>query len=288
MKLIPIQTTRDIEEASRLFAQIDSSIAFMFSMNQRNALSGYLVKVPDVSGAYFCYKSEKNAYIYIAFEKENPVSSSLVSALCRKNLLSLKECSVVAWIKYENQLIIRQLKQDFLCTGTEYGMKEFAMMRSDFYDIPVPAELMVTGYQPLHFQEYLSLLDTAMTYHDTADFYSSRADEYRESFLYGDKKGFFKAFWLRTTLIGVYLRDWEYGDELALLAINVSFQRKGYGACLLHHAANMLFTKTAKNILYLYCVDHNKAANSFYIKQNMQISGHSYKMTSMIHIDCNI
>lgn len=281
MKLIPIQTTRDIEEASRLFAQIDSSIAFMFSMNQRNVLSGYLVKEPDVYGAYFCYKSEESAYIYIAFEKENPVSSSLVSALCRENLLLLRECSVVVWIKYENQLIIRQLKQDFPCTGTEYGMKEFAMMRSDFYDIPIPTEITVKGYQPLHLQEYLSLLDAAMTYHDTANFYSSRADEYREDFLNGDKEGFFKAFWLGTTLIGVYLRDWEYGDELALLAVNVSFQRKGYGACLLHHAANMLFTTTAQNILYLYCVDHNTVANSFYIKQNMKITGHSYKMTML-------
>lgn len=60
-----------------------------------------------------------------------------------------------------------------------------------------------------------------MTYHDTADFYSSRAHEYREDFLNGDKEGFFKAFWLGTTLIGFYLRDWEYGDGLALLAINV-------------------------------------------------------------------
>lgn len=282
MKRIPVQTTEDFAEASRLFAQIDSSISFLFTMNQHNALSCYLIKGLNVNGAYCCYKSGKNAYIYIAFEKETPISSSLAAALCRENLPSLNECSIEIWIKYENQLTIQRLKQDFPCTGTEYGLIEFIMTRSDFFDIPIPPELTVTGFQPLHFQKYLSLLDVAMTYHDTADFYSSRADEYRESFFNGDKKGYFKAFWMNNTLIGLYLRDWAYGDELALLAINAGFQKKGYGACLLHHAANALFTTTEKNVLYLYCMDQNTAAKSFYIKQNMQISGHSYKMTMLL------
>lgn len=279
MKLIPIRTSAELEEASRLFAQIDSSISFMFVMNQRNALSAYLVKGFDVRGAYFCYKSENKTYIYIAFEKENSTASSLVARLCRENLLSLNERSGEVWIKHENKLTIRQLKQDFLCAGSEYGMTEFVMTRSGFSDIPIPAEITVKGYQALHFREYLSLLDAAMTYHAAADFYSGRADEYRKAFFNGDKNGYFKAFWLDTTLIGLYLRDWQYGDELALLAINAGFQRKGYGACLLHHAANALFTTTEKNSLYLYCMDCNTAAKAFYIKQSMQISGHSYKMT---------
>lgn len=279
MNLIPIQNQNDMEEASRLLSQIDSSISCMFIANYPKALSCYLISDLDIKGAYFCYTSDATAYVYIAFEKETPASSFMISKLCRENLLSLNKCPIEVWIKHENRITVQRLKQDFQCDSAEYGMTEFIMERHTFSNISIPPEITLKGFQPSYFQDYLSLLDAAMTYHDTSNFYSNRADEYKRAFLCGDRKGYFKAFWINTTLIGLYLRDWENGDELALLAINRNYQRKGYGSMLLHHAANTMFTTTKKKRMYLYCVDHNFAAKSFYIKQNMKISGHSYKMT---------
>lgn len=279
MNLIPIQNQNDVVEASRLFSQIDSSISFMFTANHTNALSSYLISDFDIGGAYCCYTSDAKAYIYIAFEKENHASSFLVSKLCHIDFLSLNGCPIEVWIKQENGITIQRLKQEFLCDEVEYGMTEFVMERSAFSEASMSPEITVNGFQPLYFQAYLSLLDSAMTYHNTADFYSARADEYKRDFLDGDKKGYFKTFWINATLLGLYLRDWKSGDDLALLAINKNYQRKGYGSMLLRHAANSLFTTTTKNHMYLYCMDHNIAAKSFYLKQGMKISGHSHKMT---------
>lgn len=67
--------------------------------------------------------------------------------------------------------------------------------------------------------------------------------------------------------------------ELVPIQTARDVQCKGYGAALLSHAANALFTTTVKDTLYLYCMDQNTIAKSFYLRQNMQISGHSYKLT---------
>ena len=317
MNLLPIQSQNDLSEAARLFHQIDSSISFLFTINQDKAISSYLVKAPaagcagfdsrgirqslreasipgsllpwaygslpteikdvTVNGAFFCYKADTKAYLYISFDEETVSSSVLVSGLCHKCLSDLNGCPLEAWINYENKLTIQRLKQDFLC-GDGYSMTEFVMDRPMYSEIPVPLEVSVKGFQPLHLWDYLHLLDTAMTYHDTIDFYSSRAEKYKTAFLEGHQKGFFKAFWIGGTLIGLYLRSGKSGDELTLLAIHDHYQRKGYGSMLLHHGAKALFESTDKNQMYLYCMDHNLKAYAFYLKQQMRVSGHSYKI----------
>lgn len=67
-------------------------------------------------------------------------------------------------------------------------------------------------------------------------------------------------------------------DYLSLLAVAPKYQRKGYGAALLSHAASALFLSDERDDLTLYCMDSNPSALAFYGSRGMRVTGRSRRM----------
>lgn len=270
----PIPAEDEINEATRLFSLIDSSIAFMFGANLSSAQRFEIIDLPGVHGAYFCHDDGGIARVFAAFERETDASAARVADLCAEDIRSFGTDGVV-YLWSENMLTADRLRRDFICAG-ERCMTELMLSRADHRPVTLPPELSVRDYQAERLADYLSLLDIAMTYHTEPHFYTDRAERYAEEFT--EREGFFKAFFIDDELIGLYLRGWRCGDELSLLAVDPKYQRRGYGAALLSHAASALFSSDERDDLTLYCMDANPSALAFYGSRGLRVTGRSRRM----------
>lgn len=72
-------------------------------------------------------------------------------------------------------------------------------------------------------------------------------------------------------LAGIYILK---GSEIDLMAIQESRQGNGLGGLLLNHAREHIFA-VENNEPHLYCIDRNPHALKFYLREGMEITGHS-------------
>lgn len=213
----PIPAEDEINEATRLFSLIDSSIAFMFGANLSSARRFEIIDLPGAHGAYFCYDDGGIACVYVAFERETAAPAAHVADLCAEDIRSFGTDGVV-YLWSGNELTADRLRRDFVCSD-ERCMTELMLSRADHRPVPLPPELSVRGYQAEHLADYLSLL-----------------------------------------------------------AVDPKYQRKGYGAALLSHAASALFSSDERDDLTLYCMDSNPSAFAFYGSRGLRVTGRSRRM----------
>lgn len=72
-------------------------------------------------------------------------------------------------------------------------------------------------------------------------------------------------------LLGAYILK---GAEIDIMAVKTTHQGKGLGRYLLHHAAAHVLGH--HDILpHLYCIDSNQGAIRFYLREGMEVTGHS-------------
>lgn len=141
------------------------------------------------------------------------------------------------------------------------------MAKDKFFSIPFHGALVKKAYEENHVDEYLGLLNRAMSFFIPPHDFMLHKQAHRKAFREFQEKDTFEAFWKDDILVGLY---WLEGNEVDTLAIDSAVQRQGYGSMILSCALQKIFEITAVDYAVLYCVGWNHQAQKFYQKFGME------------------
>jgi ribosomal protein S18 acetylase RimI-like enzyme len=211
----------------------------------------------------------------IVTEKFNDEIASLVNLSMEKS----GKTSCMIYIRNENKGIISFLKNKFQIppgSGEHYYASiEFIMRRKVFTKKISESPMEIRQYEEKNIDKYLSMLDNSMTFTNPPTNFMEKKMYYSQYFRERMNNNSFEAFWINNELIGLY---WRKNAEIDFFAIDVNYQRKGYGTIMLTRAIEMIFENTSEDFVYLYAVDWNEKGQIFYRKYGMEENGHSYML----------
>lgn len=273
--------------AHGLIHQIDSDEGGMFfeNVNQHFYRQVFFDSLLS-KGVFFSFLFEDKLRVYIAFDSDTDYPLDEIVSLLRDSMSQSGQKPASVWLRNENRKLINGLQKHFMfnprgINNSHYESVEYYVKKSNFSTECLPGyaeaeEMSIRGYEDGHIDDYLSLLDAAMTFKNPPPTYRQNKVYFKGRFEALQKRNAFEAFWIDNALIGLY---WLDGSTLDHLAVSPAYQRKGFGSRILTRAFAMAFRNPDIDIVKLYCVDWNKQGQAFYKKYGCEISGHSYALT---------
>ena len=272
--------SNQIEFAANQIALIDSGEkgVFLETVNTDKQIDAHIFGEKEAAaGVYFSSAVFGGIRVNISFTHDVDTFNADLAELVENTLRKSGSSSCSIYLRNSNRKIIEFLKKKFCVKPYEgsnyYASMEFIMRRESFNKTKVTTLLDVRPYEEKHIDEYLSLLDSAMTSVSDSPGFMKKKEENTKKFAKLAEDNSFEAFWKDGVLIGLY---WRKGAEIDMMAVASNQQRKGYGAIMLTRAIKMVFENTDKDFAYLYAVDWNEQGQSFYRKYGMKENGHSY------------
>ncbi|HCT63036.1 MAG TPA: hypothetical protein DIC19_02950 [Erysipelotrichaceae bacterium] len=145
---------------------------------------------------------------------------------------------------------------------------------NEYKELKLPKNIRIIPFEKRYLEASCNLLDASLSH--TLDDPKSR--------VFFNHKEAYLSDWIEKAemndccvmlengdLAGIYILK---GSEIDLMAIHVSRQGNGLGSLLLHHAREHIFA-VENNEPHLYCIDRNPHALRFYLREGMEITGHS-------------
>lgn len=280
MKIKPIEKT-DIDKASELIGYIDSGEKSLFleKIHLESNTDYYKAEMfleNDNIGVFFSFPYYGKLRVHISLKKDSEIYNDIIIKLLKETIKQSSEKSVMVWVRNENRKIINTLKKEFSFNSNTYESIEYIMNRNDF--IYKYNNLGITGkpYEESAIDKYLELLDNSMTFTIPPSDYKGSKESYITKFMELNREGYFEAFWDSSKLVGLY---WRNNNEIDTMAIAPDCQGKGYGSYILSEVFNKVFIDNNNEFAYLYCVDWNIKGQNFYKKYGMKANAHSYLLT---------
>ncbi len=266
-----------IDYAALQIAKIDSGErnVFLQNINTLNQVIFEILGEGTYDGVFSACIFEDNLRIHIACNEDTDIYNHEICDLINEALHKSTKTSPIIWIWNDNRRIIGYIKQTFnTITGGkhDYASIEF-IMRREKHISNGKQSLIIRPYEPEHIDEYLMLLDEAMTFVSPPPNFRGNKDGCMTQFKDRNDVQSFEAFWKNDELIGLY---WRKNAEIDIMAVSTKHQRKGYGNIILNRAIDMVFENTDEEYAYLYAVDWNEQGQAFYKKYGMEVNGHSY------------
>lgn len=266
-----------IEFAAEQIGRIDSGekSIFLENINTQNCIEAKILGNGYMSGVFFSCMFYGNLRVHIAFSNDTDEFNKELAELIRLSLKKANKDSAMIWLRNENIKIFEHIKNEFNIPPEGkyyYASAEYIMRRDNFIK---PAEnniLEIKPYNAEHIDEYLLLLDEAMSFSSSPPCFYENKEYHLNKFAEYNEKNSFEAFWVNGSLIGLY---WRNDAEIDIMAVAAGKRRMGYGSAILTRAIEMVFKNTDKDFAYLYAVDWNVNAQRFYEKYGMELSGHS-------------
>ncbi|MDR0288125.1 MAG: GNAT family N-acetyltransferase [Clostridiales bacterium] len=250
---------------------------FLETVNTNKQIDTNIFYCKGIKGVCYSCNIYGGVRIHISFDEDTDLFNEDVASFVQSTMQKSRHESCLIWIWNKNYKIIDFLKERFYiqpdCGVYYYASIEFIMRRETFNKTCGSLALDIRPYEEKYIDEYLYLLDGAMTFTSPPTNFTANRDNYARQFDERSKTNSFEAFWKGDQLIGLY---WRKNAEIEIMAVANDHQRKGYGSEILTRAIEMIFKNTTGNYAYLYAVDWNKKGQSFYKKYGMEQNGHSY------------
>jgi GNAT superfamily N-acetyltransferase len=272
----------EIEFSAKEIGEIDSGEKDIFQ-ETRNTKHEFYSRVfyksnKEMAGVFFSCEYSGFLRIHIAFEGDPAHFNADISTLIRSTIQKSELHTGWIWIKNDNRSIIEYLRQFFHITPNcgiyDYASEEFFLRRENFKKNSENHSLVIKPFEAESINDYLILLDNAMTFGNPPPNYLGHKEDFSKLFEKKKAENSFEAFWeINHELIGLYWRD---GAEIDIMAVSANHQRQGYGALILARAIEMALINTDKEFVYLYAVDWNEKGRKFYRKFGMELNAHSY------------
>ncbi len=267
-----------IKFAAEQINHIDSGEkgVFLDAVNTESQIELHLFEEEKMEGVFFSCLFYGNLRIHVAFEEDNDRYNEEVASLLKASLKKANATSCMLWLRNDNRRKIAFLKDTFptVTDGAyDYASIEYIMRRENFGGHRWGKELDIRPFEESKLDDYLLLLDGAMTFASPPPNYRGNRDHMIQQLAERGNNHSFEAFWKGDNLVGLY---WRKGNEIDTLAVSADHQRQGYGSLILTRALEMAFRNTDADYAYLYAVDWNEKGQAFYKKYGMEPNGHSY------------
>lgn len=273
------------KKASALIATIDQGEEWIFngcegSEEFGNFLEHLYFDYEDMYGTFSACIFRNNLRIQIGFSNDLP--DFLEDELLRLILKVRNKVNTYTNIWY---VTANQKLEDFIFHKLPWETKghkthELKAYREDFKNLEVipPSELIIVPFDTKYTVETCEMLDKSMAHtYDMPDVneYSRGSQNFGTEWSIKAKKNECCLMLYNEHVAGIYILN---DAEIDILAMNVNLQNKGWGSIMLKHALKHIF-ETTESLPYLYCVENNKNALRFYLREGMKetaYSGYAY------------
>ena len=230
------------------------------------------------AGIFFSLLYYGSLRMFIAFEEDAEEYAHELSELIRLTAKKYPGCSSRVYFKEENKKLIESLRAEITFLPPypnrwHYTSQEFLMDRNNFNRSADDKRLEVRTYDDERLDDYLSLLDGAMTFASPLSNFRGDREQMRNELT----KKVFRSFYREGRLVGVYWLDNDH-YTIEVLAVSPEHQRRGYGGAMLSHAIETVLNDPKQRAAKLYCVDWNANGLNFYKKFGMIAGGHMVMM----------
>jgi len=264
--------------AAEQIGKIDSGErnVFLEKVHTHDQIAAVIFSDKQMQGAFFSCMYCDRLRMHISFIEDTGRYNGEIIDLIRASLEKTGADAANVWIKNDNRIIIAAVKDAFKTVTDgkhDYASIEFIMRRENFTKRDIGSSVDIKPYEDGRLDDYLTLLDSAMTFASPPANFMGRRERYSKKFKELNDNQSFEAMWAGKNLIGLY---WRNRAEIETIAVAPAFERMGYGSLLLSRAIERAFSGTQAAYAYLYVVDWNEKGQAFYKKFGMEKSGHSY------------
>lgn len=273
------------DKASSLIATIDQGEEWIFNgCDGSDEFGGFLNQLyfesGDTYGTFLACVFRNNLRIQIGFNNDMPeiLEDELLNLI--QNARNKVNTFTSIWYVATNQKLEEFIYNKLPWKVKGHKIHELKAFREDFSDIEVifPRDIVIIPFEEKYIEEVCDMLDKSMAHtYDEPDVkeYSCGAQNLCVEWSMKAKKNECCLMLLHENVAGIYILN---GAELDILAMDVKLQNKGWGSVLIKHALKHIF-ETSEDIPYLYCVENNKNALRFYLREGMKetaYSGYAY------------
>ena len=210
-----------IEFASEQIGLIDSGEKHIFleTVNTDKQIDANILNKGELSGVYFSCTIYDGVRIHISLNMDTDIVNEEISELIKSTLQKSCFSSCSIWIWNKNRKITEYLIEKFNIQpdGTYYYASiEFIMRRESFNESKHNNSLDIRQYEEEHIENYLSLLDGAMTFMSPPPSFIADKETYTRNFANRAENNSFESFWKDGELIGSY---WRENAEIDIMAV---------------------------------------------------------------------
>ena len=249
----------------------------VYSIDNGNAIDRIIICktffADRLIGSFFSCVYNGKLRIHLVFNAETSLFNGEISELIKCSMkIAGMGCGTI-WFRKTTQELIGHVSSEFILTPLMeefyYHSTEYIMRREAFCKKFDNAVLDVRPYEEKFVDQYLHLLNDAMSFFVPPSDFVGEKERYLQAFLNLQKKNAFEAFWKDGELVGLY---WLEGIEVDTIGVATKHQRFGYGAMILTRAIETIFRQnTETEIALLYCVGWNAKAQNFYKSYGMEM-----------------
>ena len=230
--------------------------------------------VKKLVGSFFSCIYKGKLRIHTVFNEDIDLFNDEICKLIKQSMVTADINHGTIWFRRTTQSIISYIGGKFALTAdTEefyYHSTEYIMRRDEFNKTFDNTVLEVKPYEEMYIDEYLELLNNAMSFFTPPHDFVGEKARYLQEFMEYKNKNAFEAFWKDGRLIGLY---WIEGIEVDTIGVSPDFQRYGYGSMILTRAIEIIFQQNPDaEYATLYCGGWNAKAQNFYKKYGMKIN----------------
>ncbi len=174
-----------------------------------------------------------------------------------------------------NTIIVNYFKnyefvQDSL--GFEFSMAKTIQKIDELSSFKFDNDLVFKKFEDNHASDYLRLLEDSFREQNLACNENNALGENAILWLKTvDAKNNFGALWNKDCLIGLYVLEEEYIENIAVLS---KYKGKGYGTIILNHCLKEIFINKEYDECYLYTYAINTNAQKLYLKSGFHVSAY--------------
>lgn len=228
-----------------------------------------------VAGSFFSCIYGGKLRIHVVFNEDVECFDEDIFALITKSMDEAKVTQGKIWLKNKNERLISIIGDRFQMKPDSepffYDSTEYVMRRDKFNKRFEDSVLEAKPYEETHIDQYLELLNDAMSFFIPPEDFVNKKEHYLHAFEHLNEKRAFEAFWKDDRLVGLY---WLGGTEVDTMGVSSAFQRRGYGEMILTRAIENVFLQNPNaEYAVLYAVGWNAKAQSFYKKYGMEVNG---------------
>ncbi len=228
----------------------------------------------DNRGVITVIKDEEYYCIQVSFERDiNKYSIIKLIHDKIKSIVSIKgNKDLYLNINAYNTIIVNYFRnygfvQDSF--GFEFKMDRTVEKVIELTKFKFADELSLRNYEDHCSQYYLNLLEDSFREQDLLCGEENKMDQSAVLWLKNaDEKGEFGALWKDDCLIGLYVLNGEYINNIAILS---DYKGKGYGTLILNHCLKDIFINKGYNETYLHVYAINIKAQKMYIKNGFEV-----------------
>jgi len=232
----------------------------------------------DSTGIFFSLLYYGSLRIFIVFEEDTDNYVQELSVLILATAEQNPDYLPRVYFREENKKLIEKLRETITFqppypNGFYYTSHEFVMDREHFKGYINDRGLDVRPYADDRLEDYLLLLDSAMTFASPPPNFRGNRENMRGELT----KKVFRSFYKDQRLAGLYWLDNDF-VTIQFLAVSSEYQWQGYGSVILSHAIHTVLSDPKHEMAKLYCVDWNAKGLNFYKKFGMIPKGHMLMM----------